>query len=117
MKATCYHLRTTDGQKVLGGSMGMKTSMDLNAAAAQLTAELDVAVLPSGRVSFMHNGKPVWAYLSVTPDGTDKARVAIAADQQRRADRQAAQDAQQAELDALIDQHGLAFAIAKLKGV
>jgi response regulator of citrate/malate metabolism len=116
MNATCYHLRDMAGMKVLGGSLSMATPTDLNTAAARLVAELDVAVLPSGRVSFMRNGKPVWAYLTIDPTDTDKARAALAADRQRRADAQAAHDAQQAELDALIDQHGVAGAIAKLKG-
>lgn len=115
MNATCYHLRDMAGQKVLGGSLSRATTIDLNTAAARLVADLDVAVLPSGRVSFMRNGKPVWAYLTVSPDGTPKAQAALAADRQRQADLRAAQDAQQAVLDALIDQHGLAGAIAKLQ--
>lgn len=114
MRATCYHLRDLNGQKLVGGSM--PADIDLNDAARYLTLQLDVAVTPSGRVSFMHRDRPVWVYLSVDPSDTDKARAALAADRQRRADAQAAQDAQQAELDALIDQHGLAGAIAKLKG-
>lgn len=76
MNATCYHLRDMNGQKVLGGTPGMGATIDLNTAAARLVAEFDVAVLPSGRVSFMRNGKPVWAYLTVSPDGTAKAQAA-----------------------------------------
>lgn len=116
MNATCYHLRDMNGQKVLGGTPGMGATIDLNTAAARLVAEFDVAVLPSGRVSFMRNGKPVWAYLTVSPDGTAKAQAALAADRQRQADLRAAQDAQQAVLDDLIAQHGVAGAIAKLQG-
>lgn len=117
MRATAFHYRNATGQKVLGGTIGMSDPVDLNAAADQLVGRLDVAVLASGRVSFMHNGAPVDVYLAVSPHEADKARVALAADRQRRADAQAAQDAQQAVLDALIDQHGVAGAIAKLQGV
>lgn len=114
MNATTYHIRDLNGQKVVGGSL--PADFDLNDAARHLTLQLDVEVTPSGRVSFMHRDRPVWVYLSVSPDGTDKARAAQAADRQRRAAMADLQDAQQAELDALIDQHGLAGAIAKLKG-
>lgn len=115
MQATCYHLRDLSGMKVLGGSLSMVAAIDLNTAAARLVAELDAAVLPSGRVSFMHKGKPVYAYLSVDPSGTDKARAVLAADRQRRAAAQAAHDAQRAQLDDLIDRVGLDAAIAKLQ--
>lgn len=113
MNATCYHIRDLNGQKIVGGSL--PDGFDLNSAAHYLTMQLDVAVTPSGRVSFMHRDRPVWVYLSVSPDGTDKARAALAADRQRRAAQQATHDAQQAELDLLIDQHGVAGAIAKLQ--
>ena len=114
MRATTYHINSQDGRRIVGGTLG--SDMDLNAAAMRLVAELDVAVLPSGRVSFMRNGAPVYAYLSVSPEDTEKARAAIAADRQRCAAEAAARLAKQAELDDLLDALTVDEAIARLKG-
>lgn len=84
MKATTYQLRTLTGEKTQAGSIGLSTrgGLDLDEAANELTARLDVIVLPSGHVSFASNGKPVNLYLAIDPAETEKGRAALAAHRQ-----------------------------------
>lgn len=79
MKATCYHMRNMIGVKVLGGSLSMAHAIDLNTAAAKLTAELQIVVLPSGRLSYAKDGTAVWVYLSLDPSETDKGKAVLRA--------------------------------------
>ncbi len=77
MKATCYHFRDMNGKKILGGSL--PNGMTLDAAAAHVANAADVVVMNSGRVSFAHRGLPVWAYLSLDPEQTEKGCAALRA--------------------------------------
>lgn len=123
MKATSYHIRDETGLKVVGGTrLSIRGgTLDLNGAAAELTDELDVAVLNSGRVSFMRNGQPVWLYLSVDPAETDKGKAALIADSNARAaaerERRALEAAQNVELFRLICDVGAEAAIAHLRSL
>lgn len=121
MKATCFHMRDMNGQKVVGGTLSMNSheGTDLNAAADHLTNELDVIVMPSGSVSFARAGKPVWVYLSVDPTQTAKGREALRAHEQSSAEaaRIAAEEEEERSraLEAAVAAVGYDKAMALLK--
>lgn len=112
MKATCYHMRSQTGDKVLGGSIGIsdKRHIDLNAAASDLCNRHPMVVTSSGRVSFEHNGKAVWAYLSVDPGESEKGLALLK--EHRKAEAEKAQiqgekeEALEKELDTAIEKAG-----------
>lgn len=113
MKTTCYHARGQNDVKTVGGTLKYAT---LDDGAKFVESCFDVMVLPSGRVSFAQNGKPVFVYLSVDPAQTEKGRAAIAADSAQRAARHAEIKARETELQDLIDSIGVDAALSKLKG-
>lgn len=121
MKATCYHIRDAKGQKVLGGTLSMSSSLDMNAAAERLVAELELGVTNSGRLTFVRGGAPVAVYLSVDPSDSDRGRAVLRSHREAREREQVAlrdkEEAQQAELDALLSELGTEAAIAHLRSL
>lgn len=108
MIATCYHLRDTRGVKVLGGSlnMGRGPKADLNQAAESLVNQTEIRVMPSGRLAFFHNDKPVSMYLSIEPSETLKGKEILRAHLAKRERLRAAEEARRRELDDLVDELG-----------
>lgn len=115
-KATCYHLRNMKGQKVVGGTLG---DLTLDDAVQYLTRCYGIGVNQNGAVHFLHNGEPVWAYLSVDPLQTEKGKFALrewkeARDLEFR--RQAELERKrERELDDLVGEIGLDEAIRMLR--
>lgn len=109
MKATTYHMRERDGHaKVVGGSIGFshERGLTLEQAAEELANREELMVLPSGDVTFLRNGKPVWCYLTVHPGQSEKGKRLLAAHRarlaaEREAEREAEERAQE-ELDEAL---------------
>lgn len=122
MKATTYHIRSMDGTKLVGGTIGMGMPIDLNAAADRLLEEVELGITNSGRVTFMKDGRPVYVYLSVDPGETAKGKALLRAHNEAMAIRQAEAEAKEAarseQLQSMIDSlGGVENAIAALAKV
>lgn len=108
-KATCYHLRNMQGQKVVGGTFAQ--GMSLEEAAHWLVDGAELTVTNSGQVHFLYGKQPVWVYLSVDPLQTEKGRLALKAwrdEERNHLDREAELNRDlERELEDLVDEVGL----------
>ena len=120
MKATCYHMRDQTDRKVVGGSLGVGgNGPDLNKAAKDLTIREDIRIMPSGRLSFYRNDKPVHVYLSVNPGESERGQEILKAHRLEMArlhpiDTERRENEQQ-QLEDLADDLGISAAIEILK--
>lgn len=120
MNATCYHIRNSKGEKILGGTIGMSNGIDLNLAADRIVKEHDMIVTNSGRVSFAKNGAEVFIYLSVDPSETDKGKKILKEWHAERAkklkeEEEERLDKQSEELNEALEGIGIEKAIEILK--
>ena len=107
-----YHTRldSDNTQKVTGGSFG--GSIDLETVQRLVNSHFVVALKPSGRVVFVDKqDREVRLYLSVDASMTTQGRALVA---QHTKERQALEDAQQAQIDGLLDSLSPEEIIARL---
>ena len=107
-----YHTRLDSDttQKVTGGSFG--GSIDLETVQRLVNSHFVVTLKPSGRVVFVdRQDREVRVYLSVDASMTTQGRVLIA---QRDTERRELEEAQQAQIDGLLDSLSPEEIIARL---
>lgn len=76
MKATTYSYRCyRTGGKILGGSIPANTTLE--EASDYATKHLQIEALGPDRCCFLHNGKRVYAFLTLDPTQTAKGKAAM----------------------------------------